>query len=59
MVFVRQRRKRDCGVAALAMLCNVNYEEAREAIPWYVNKKGYTIRKGTTTRMMSLRLEYG
>jgi len=51
-MFVRQRWKHDCGVAALAMLCNVNYEEAREAIPWYVNKKGYAIRKGTTTRMM-------
>lgn len=34
MAFVRQRNKMDCGVAALAMLCDVIYEEAYRVIPW-------------------------
>lgn len=47
MSFVRQRSKTDCGVAVLAMLCDVTYEEAHSAIRW----KGYRHR-GTTTRML-------
>lgn len=46
MAFVRQRGRKDCGVAALAMLCNVTYEEAEAAIPNY--KKG----RGTRTRQL-------
>lgn len=34
MAFVKQRFKTDCGVAALAMLCDVTWEQAREAIIW-------------------------
>ena len=34
MAFIRQRRKTDCGVAALAMLCDTTYEAADRAIPW-------------------------
>jgi hypothetical protein len=34
MAFVRQRNKTDCGIAALAMLCDVSYEEAERVIPW-------------------------
>ncbi len=48
MAFVKQRNKRDCGVAALAMLCKVTYEEAEKAIPW--RKKGCL--EGTTTKML-------
>jgi hypothetical protein len=32
MAFVRQKDKNDCGVAALAMLCDVTYEQALHAI---------------------------
>lgn len=41
MAFVRQRSTNDCGVAAVAMLCNVTYEEVLDVI--VIN--GY----GTTT----------
>ncbi len=34
MAMIRQRNKNDCGVAALAILCDVTYEEAEQAIPW-------------------------
>ncbi len=34
MAFIRQRGKNDCGVATLAMLCGVTYEEAYRSIPW-------------------------
>ena len=34
MAYVKQRAKNDCGVAALAMLCDVSYAEAEVAIPW-------------------------
>ena len=34
MAFIRQRNKSDCGVAVLAMLCDVTYEEAYRVIPW-------------------------
>lgn len=48
MAFIRQRNKRDCGVAALAMLCGVSYEEAYRNIPW--RKRG--ILDGTDTKML-------
>ncbi len=48
MAFVRQRNKRDCGVAALAMLCDVTYEEAEKAIPW--RREGCL--EGTTAKML-------
>jgi hypothetical protein len=53
MAFIRQRGKMDCGVAALAMLCNVTYEEAERAIPWRrvgVSRGTYTkqLRKGAS-----------
>ena len=34
MPLVKQRTRTDCGVACLAMLCKVSYEEAHRAIPW-------------------------
>ena len=34
MAFIKQKHKTDCGVAALAMLCDVTYEEATRVIPW-------------------------
>lgn len=46
MAFVQQRTKTDCGVAALAMLCDVTYEEAEAAVPWHHSHRG------TTTRML-------
>ena len=48
MAFVRQRGKKDCGVAALAMLCDVTYEEADRAIPW--RRHGCAF--GTDTKML-------
>lgn len=48
MAFIRQRNKKDCGVAALAMLCDVTYEEAHNAIPW---KSSSTIH-GTDTKQL-------
>ena len=33
-LYVKQRGKTDCGVACLAMLCGVKYEDANRAIPW-------------------------
>ena len=50
MAFVRQRNKRDCGIAALSMLCNVTYEEVYRAIPW--RREG--ILNGTSTRMLRI-----
>lgn len=47
MAFVKQRTKTDCGVAALAMLCDAAYEEAKEAIRFYVKNN-----LGTSTRML-------
>lgn len=38
----------DCGVAALAMLCDVTYEEAERAIPW--RREGNL--RGTYTRQL-------
>jgi hypothetical protein len=48
MAFIRQRNKKDCGVAALAMLCDVTYEEANRSIPW--RRKGNL--EGITTKML-------
>lgn len=49
MAFVKQRSNRDCGVAALAMLCDVMYEEASRAIPWRREGEIY----GTDTKMLA------
>ena len=48
MAFIRQRGKKDCGVAVLAMLCGVSYEEADKAIPWRREGNLY----GTNTTML-------
>ena len=48
MAFIRQRGKKDCGVAALAMLCNATYEVAYRAIPW--RRTG--VLRGTDTTML-------
>lgn len=56
-MLVRQKRRDDCGVACLAMLCGVSYEKAKDAISWYKTKKGY----GTTTSQLrkgAIRLGY-
>lgn len=49
MAFVRQREKADCGVAALAMLCDVEYEAALKVIPF--GRKG--LLEGTTTKQLT------
>ncbi len=41
MAFVRQTHKSDCGIAALAMLCDVTYEDAKEAITWGEKHSGF------------------
>lgn len=48
MPFIRQKLKTDCGVAALAMLCNAEYEDAMRAIPW--RRQGHLY--GTTTKQI-------
>lgn len=48
MSFVKQRSKTDCGVAALAMLCDVTYEKALLAIQWRAPARN----RGTSTRML-------
>lgn len=45
MAFVRQKHKTDCGIAALAMLCDVSYDDAELVIPW--RREGQV--HGTTT----------
>ncbi len=47
MAFVWQRNKSDCGIAVLAMLCDVTYEAAGVSIEW--NHSRY---KGTTTKQL-------
>ncbi len=57
MTFIRQRNKKDCGVAAIAMLCDATYEDADRAIPW--GRRGWM--DGTDTKMLraaALRLGY-
>ncbi len=49
MAYIKQRTKKDCGVAALAMLCDVDYKEANHAIPW--RREG--VLEGTTTTMLA------
>jgi ABC-type bacteriocin/lantibiotic exporter with double-glycine peptidase domain len=49
MAYIRQRNKKDCGVAALAMLCGVTYDEANHAIPW--RRVGHLY--GTSTSMLA------
>ena len=51
MAFVQQKDKMDCGVAVVAMLADVTYEEANRAIPW--RKEG----RGTTTKHMVTALD--
>lgn len=48
MAFIKQRGSKDCGIAALAMLCDVTYEEAERAIPW----KREGLLNGTDTKML-------
>ena len=48
MVFIKQRGKTDCGVAAIAMLCNATYEQANRAIPW----RRQSLLNGTDTKML-------
>lgn len=48
MAFIKQKGKSDCGIAALAMLCNVTYEQAERAIEW--RRAG--CRQGTTTKQL-------
>lgn len=48
MAFICQRNKKDCGVACLAMLCDVTYEAANRAIPW--RREGNL--EGTTTKQL-------
>lgn len=48
MAYVKQKHSRDCGVAALAMLCDVEYEDANRAIPW--RREGCL--NGTTTKQL-------
>jgi len=52
MAFVKQKSKVDCGVAALAMLCDVTYGEAKAAILWPTFDPKKNILCGTTTRML-------
>jgi len=48
MAFIRQKAKSDCGVACLAMLCDVTYEEAEKAITWRSSTSIY----GTDTKQL-------
>ena len=48
MAYVIQKGKTDCGVACLAMLCDVEYEDAMRAIPW----KRAGLLDGTTTKQI-------
>ncbi len=50
MAFIRQRNKSDCGVACLAMLCDVTYDEAKETIPW--RRRG--VIGGTVTKQLRI-----
>lgn len=48
MSFIAQRGKTDCGVAALAMLCDVPYESVDRAILW----RRHGVLFGTDTKML-------
>lgn len=57
MAFIMQKHETDCGVAALAMLCDVGYEDAYRVIPW----RRHGCQFGTDTKMLrtaALRLGY-
>ncbi len=47
MSYIKQRLKTDCGVACLAMLCELDYEQAAGMIDWKYGKY-----KGTTTKQL-------
>ena len=46
--FIKQRGETDCGVCAMAMLCNATYEDVYRTIPW--RRQG--ILCGTDTKML-------
>jgi ABC-type bacteriocin/lantibiotic exporter with double-glycine peptidase domain len=48
MAYVEQKHSKDCGIACLAMLCDVSYEDAERAIPW--RRQGWL--EGTTTKQL-------
>lgn len=48
MKYIKQKNKTDCGIAALAMLCDVTYEEAERSIPW--RRQG--VLRGTDTKQL-------
>lgn len=48
MAYIKQRHSRDCGIATLAMLCGVTYDEANRVIPW--RRDGHLY--GTSTKML-------
>ena len=48
MAFIRQKDKSDCGIAALAMLCDVGYALAEVSITW--RQRGH--QGGTTTKQL-------
>ena len=48
MSYVQQKNKNDCGVASLAMLCDVSYEEAHRSISWFPSAKIW----GVDTKMI-------
>ncbi len=57
MTFIRQKNEGDCGVAAIAMLCDATYDDADFVIPWRRVGSLY----GTDTKMLraaALRLGY-
>lgn len=69
MAFIKQRFKTDCGVAALAMLCDVTWEQARDAIDWgekgrrystvtkQIRKAAWLLKFGTTqSRLQTIRV---
>ena len=56
MAFVKQRLRSDCGIAAIAMLCDVTYEEAKAAIKWRKRSSYYTYTK--QIRSAAIKLGY-
>ena len=51
---VRQREEWDCGVACVAMLAGVAYEEAAKEVE---KSKQHSRARGTTTRMLNSALK--
>lgn len=56
MAFVKQKCRSDCGIAALAMLCDVDYATAKEAITWWKKYIYYTNTK--QLRKAAIKLGY-